>query len=125
LNKTKPLPISKRQVWEAYKRIRANKGAAGIDGQTIADFEVHLEDNLYKLWNRMASGSYYPQPVKRVDIPKGNGATRPLGIPTVTDRIAQMLVKMHLEPELERHFHTDSYGYRPHKSALDAVGMTR
>lgn len=125
MNKTKPLPISKRQVWEAYKRIRANKGAAGIDGQTIADFEVHLEDNLYKLWNRLASGSYHPQAVKRVDIPKGNGATRPLGIPTVTDRIAQMLVKMHLEPELEKHFHPDSYGYRPHKSALDAVGMTR
>lgn len=125
MNKTKPLPISKRQVWEAYKRIRANKGAAGIDGQTIAGFEEHLEDNLYKLWNRLASGSYFPQPVKRVDIPKANGATRPLGIPTVTDRIAQMLVKMHLEPELETHFHPDSYGYRPHKSALDAVGMTR
>ena len=125
MNKTKPLPISKRQVWEAYKRIRANKGAAGIDGQTIADFEECLEDNLYKLWNRLASGSYFPQPVKRVDIPKASGATRPLGIPTVTDRIAQMLVKMHLEPELESHFHPDSYGYRPHKSALEAVGMTR
>ncbi len=125
MNKTKPWPISKRQVWEAYKRIRANKGAAGIDGQTITDFEEQLEDNLYKLWNRLASGSYYPQPVKRVDIPKANGATRPLGIPTVADRIAQMVVKMHVEPELESHFHPDSYGYRPNKSALDAVGVTR
>jgi group II intron reverse transcriptase/maturase len=125
LNKTKPLPISKRQVWEAYKRIRANKGAAGIDGQTITDFEEQLEDNLYKLWNRLASGSYYPQPVKRVDIPKANGATRPLGIPAIADRIAQMVVKMHIEPELESHFHPDSYGYRPNKSALEAVGVTR
>lgn len=125
MNKTKPLPISKRQVWDAYKRIRANKGAAGIDGQTLADFEEQLEDNLYKLWNRLASGSYFPQPVKRVEIPKANGATRPLGIPTVTDRIAQMVVKMHVEPELESHFHPDSYGYRPNKSALDAVGVTR
>lgn len=125
MNKTKPLPITKRQVWEAYKRVRSNKGAAGIDGQTLATFEASLADNLYKLWNRLASGSYHPKPVKRVEIPKDNGTTRPLGIPTVADRVAQMVVKMELEPHLETHFHPDSYGYRPHKSALDAVGVTR
>lgn len=125
MDKTKPLPITKRQVWEAYKRVRANKGAAGIDGQSLADFELNLDNNLYKLWNRMASGSYHPSPVKRVEIPKDNGATRPLGIPTVADRVAQMVAKMVLEPNLETHFHPDSYGYRPHKSALDAVGVTR
>lgn len=125
MDKTKPLPITKRQVWEAYKRVRANRGAAGIDGQTLVDFESNLENNLYKLWNRMASGSYYPSPVKRVEIPKDNGTTRPLGIPTVADRVAQMVVKMELEPNLEAHFHPDSYGYRPYKSALDAVGVTR
>lgn len=125
MNKTKPLPITKRQVWEAYKRVRANKGAAGIEGQTLTDFEANLANNLYKLWNRLASGSYHPSPVKRVEIPKDNGATRPLGIPTVVDRIAQMVVKMKLEPNLEAHFHPDSYGYRPNKSALDAVGVAR
>ena len=125
MDKTKPLPITKRQVWEAYKRVRSNKGGAGIDGQTLTDFEANLANNLYKLWNRLASGSYHPSPVKRVDIPKDNGATRPLGIPTVADRVAQMVVKMKLEPHLETHFHPDSYGYRPHKSALDAVGVAR
>lgn len=108
MNKTKPLPITKRQVWEAYKRVRFNKGAAGIDGQTLTDFEANIANNLYTLWNRLASGSYHPKPVKRVDIPKGNGATRPLGIPTVTDRVAQRVVKMELEPHLEYHFHPDS-----------------
>ena len=107
------MPITKRQVWEAYKRVRSNKGAAGIDGQTLVNFEASLADNLYKLWNRLASGSYHPKPVKRVEIPKDNGTTRPLGIPTVADRVAQMVVKMELEPQLETHFHPDSYGYRP------------
>jgi len=125
LDKTKPLPITRRQVWEAYKRVRSNKGAAGIDGQTLIGFEANLANNLYKLWNRLASGSYHPSPVKRVEIPKDNGTTRPLGIPTVMDRIAQMVVKMKLEPNLETHFHPDSYGYRTHKSALDAVGVAR
>jgi len=125
LDKTKPLPITKRQVWEAYKRVRSNKGAAGIDGQTLTNFEANLANNLYKLWNRLASGSYHPSPVKRVEIPKDNGATRPLGIPTVVDRIAQMVVKMELEPNLETHFHPDSFGYRPYKSALSAVGVAR
>jgi len=121
----KPFPISKQQVWDAYKRVKANQGAAGVDEQTIAEFEGDLSNNLYKLWNRMASGSYQAPPVKRVEIPKSNGGMRPLGIPTVSDRIAQMVVKQVVEPELERHFHNDSYGYRPGKSAHEAVGRAR
>jgi group II intron reverse transcriptase/maturase len=96
-----------------------------VDGQSIAAFEADLSNNLYKLWNRLASGSYFPPPVRRVDIPKDDGRTRPLGIPTVADRIAQMVVKRALEPLVEPHFHDDSYGYRPGKSALDAVGVAR
>ncbi|WP_331000955.1 group II intron reverse transcriptase/maturase [Rhizobium sp. T136] len=125
MDRAKPYDIPKREVWEAYKRVRANQGAAGVDGQTIADFEADLSNNLYKLWNRMSSGSYFPPPVRRVDIPKDDGKTRPLGIPTVADRVAQMVVKRFLEPLLEPQFHKDSYGYRPGKSALDAVGMAR
>jgi retron-type reverse transcriptase len=93
LEQAKPFCITKRQVWEAYKRVRANKGAAGVDGQSLAAFEQDLEGNLYKLWNRLASGSYFPPPVLRVDIPKEDGRKRPLGIPTVADRIAQTVVK--------------------------------
>lgn len=125
MDRAKPYDIPKREVWEAYKRVRTNQGAAGVDGQTIADFEADLSNNLYKLWNRMSSGSYFPPPVRRVDIPKDDGKTRPLGIPTVADRVAQMVVKRFLEPLLEPQFHKDSYGYRPGKSALDAVGMAR
>ena len=125
MDRAKPFNIPKREVWEAYKRVRANQGAAGVDGQTIADFEADLTNNLYKLWNRMSSGSYFPPPVRRVDIPKGEGKTRPLGIPTVVDRVAQMVVKRFLDPLVEAKFHPDSYGYRPGKSALDAVGMAR
>jgi group II intron reverse transcriptase/maturase len=125
MDRAKPFDIPKREVWEAYKRVRANKGTAGVDGQSIADFEADLSNNLYKLWNRMSSGSYYPPPVRRVDIPKGDGRTRPLGIPTVADRVAQTVVKRFLEPLVEPHFHDDSYGYRPNKSALDAVGRAR
>jgi group II intron reverse transcriptase/maturase len=125
LDKAKPFGITKRQVWEAYKRVRANQGAAGVDGQSIAEFERELANNLYKLWNRLASGSYFPPPVKRVEIRKRGGGTRPLGVPTVSDRIAQAVVKAYLEPELEPHFHADSYGYRPGKSALEAVGVAR
>ncbi len=125
MEQTKPFRISKQQVWQAWLKVKANKGAAGLDGQTIGEFEEHLKDNLYTLWNRMASGSYFPPPVLRVEIPKGDGRMRPLGIPTVADRIAQMVVKNHLEPELESHFHPDSYGYRPGKSALDAAGQAR
>jgi RNA-directed DNA polymerase len=126
MTKAKPYAISKMTVWNAYQKVRANRGAAGVDGQTLAAFEKDLKSNLYKLWNRMSSGSYFPPPVRLVEIPKGNtGQTRPLGIPTVSDRIAQMVVKMMLEPDVEPHFHEDSYGYRPGKSALDAVGVTR
>ena len=125
MDKAKPFNIPKREVWEAYKRVRANQGAAGVDGQSIAEFEQDLSNNLYKLWNRLSSGSYFPPPVRRVDIPKATGGTRPLGIPTVTDRIAQMVVKRYLEPLLEPLFHEDSYGYRPGKSAIQAVGTAR
>ena len=125
LDKTKPFDISKHIVWEAYLRVKANKGAAGIDEQSIADFERELKNNLYKIWNRMSSGSYFPPPVRTVSIPKSGGGLRKLGIPTVGDRIAQMVVKLYLEPEVEGHFHPDSYGYRPGKSALDAVGRAR
>jgi len=118
VDRAKPFDIPKREVWEAYKSVRANQGAAGVDGQSIADFEADLSNNLYKLWNRLASGSYFPPPVRRVDIPKDDGRTRPLGIPTVADRLAQMVVKRTLEPLVEPHFHDDSYGYRPGKSAL-------
>ena len=125
MDKAKSWSIPKLFVWDAYKRVKANRGAAGIDGQTIEEFERDLANNLYKLWNRMSSGSYFPPPVKRVDIEKRGGGSRPLGIPTVSDRIAQAVVKGYLEPELEKHFHPDSYGYRPGKSALDAVGVAR
>jgi RNA-directed DNA polymerase len=125
LIQAKPFSISKRQVWEAYKRVKGNGRAAGVDGQTIEAFEGNLEGNLYKLWNRLASGSYMPPAVLRVEIPKGDGGIRPLGIPTVADRIAQMVIKQYWEPELEKHFHRDSYGYRPGKSAHDAVGTVR
>jgi RNA-directed DNA polymerase len=125
VDKAKPFDIPKQEVWEAYKSVRANRGAAGVDGQSIAEFEADLEDNLYKLWNRLSSGSYFPPPVRRVDIPKGEGKTRPLGIPTVADRIAQTVVKRYLEPLVEPVFHEDSYGYRPGKSAHDALGVAR
>lgn len=125
MNKAKPFNISKSEIWEAYQQVKANQGAAGVDGQTIAEFEKDLGNNLYKLWNRMSSGSYFPPPVKRVEIPKDGGGTRPLGIPAVADRIAQTVVKRRLEPELEKVFHQDSYGYRPGKSAIEAVGVAR
>ena len=125
MNQTKSFPISKQQVWEAWKRVKANQGGAGVDHQTLADFERDIGNHLYKIWNRMASGSYMPSPVKRVDIPKGDGKTRPLGIPTVADRVAQMVVKQAVEPEWDRYFHPDSYGYRPGKSAHQALGQAR
>ena len=126
MTQAKPYAIPKRLVWEAYKKVKANRGAAGADGQSLAMFDQNLGDNLYKIWNRMSSGSYMPPAVRLVEIPKGNtGSTRPLGIPTVSDRIAQMVVKLVMEPRIEPHFHPDSYGYRPGKSALDAVGVTR
>lgn len=125
MDNAKPFCISKREVWEAYKRVKVNQGAAGVDGQSIEQFEEDLENNLYRLWNRMCSGSYYPPPVRRVDIPKGDGQTRPLGIPTVSDRIAQMVVQRYLEPIVEPLFHEDSYGYRPGRSAHQALSVAR
>jgi len=124
-SKTKSFGISKQEVWKAYLKVKSNRGACGVDKESIADFEGNLKNNLYKLWNRMASGSYFPPPTRTVKIPKDSGGTRVLGIPTVADRIAQMVVKEKLEPELEPHFHPSSYGYRPCKSALEAVGMAR
>ena len=125
VGKARPFCISKRLVWEAFKRVKANHGAAGVDGESIAEFEKNLKNNLYRLWNRMSSGSYFPPPGRTVEIPKSNGGKRALGIPTVTDRIAQMVVKMSLAPSVEPHFHEDSYGYRPGKSATQAVGKAR
>src|SRR6056300_120571 len=122
---SKPFEISKRQVWEAWKCVKSNRGSAGIDRQSIADFEGDLSANLYKLWNRMSSGCYFPPPVMGVDIPKSSGGTRRLGIPAVSDRVAQTVVKMKLQPKLEEVFLPDSYGYRPGKSAHDAVAVTR
>ena len=121
----KPFVISKHRVYEAYRLVKANAGSAGVDKQSIAAFEEDLKDNLYKLWNRMSSGSYLPPPVRAVSIPKKSGGERILGVPTVSDRIAQMVVKLEFEPKVEPHFLPDSYGYRPGKSALDAVGVTR
>lgn len=117
--------IAKRTVWEAYQQVKANRGAAGIDDETIAMFEQNLSGNLYKLWNRMSSGSYFPPPVKQVEIPKANGGTRKLGIPTVADRVAQSVVKLEIEPILDPIFHVNSYGYRPGRSAKQAVAVTR
>ena len=126
MNRAKPFCIAKREVWEAYRQVKANRGAAGVDGQSIEDFDRDLSNNLYRIWNRMCSGTYFPPPVRRVDIPKGDsGKTRPLGIPVVADRIAQTVVKRYLEPILEPKFHKDSYGYRPGKSAHDALAVAR
>jgi len=122
----KPFQIDKMVVWEAFQRVKANKGGAGVDEQSIAQFEQDLQDNLYRVWNRLSSGSYFPPPVKAVEIPKAGGkGVRVLGVPTVADRIAQTVVRMYLEPKVEPAFHPDSYGYRPGKSALDAVGTCR
>lgn len=125
MKESKQYNISKKVVLEAYKRVRQNKGSAGIDGIDFGKFEENLKDNLYKIWNRMSSGSYFPSPVLAVEIPKKNGGTRTLGIPTISDRIAQMAARMYLEPKVEPLFHKDSYGYRPNKSAIDAIGKVR
>lgn len=123
-NKTKPYTISKQIVYEAYKRVKASKGAQGDDRKRMNKFDENLKGNLYKLWNRISLGSYFP-PLQEVEIPKVYGGTRKLGIPTIADRIAQMVVKIYLEPKVEPHFIEDSYGFRPNKSALQAVGKTR
>ena len=124
--KNKSFEISKRLVWEAYKKVKAKKGAAGVDGQSIETFEADLKNNLYRIWNRMSSGTYFPPPVRAVEIPKPHGGgTRILGIPTVADRIAQTVVALTLEPRTESIFYDDSYGYRPGRSPLDAVRKCR
>jgi RNA-directed DNA polymerase len=125
MNAAKPFTIPKRLVFDAWKAVKANAGSAGVDKETIDDFEADLKNNLYRLWNRMSSGSYFPPPVRAVAIPKKNGGERILGVPTVADRVAQMVVKQVLQPNLEPIFLPDSYGYRPGKSALDAVAVTR
>lgn len=122
----KSFDIPKMLIWEAYQKVKANKGSAGVDGQSLADFAQDERKNLYKIWNRMCSGSYFPPPVRAVEIPKAGGnGVRVLGVPTVADRIAQTAVAMVLEPVVEPMFHPDSYGYRPERSALDAVEVCR
>src|SRR3954453_4837057 len=124
--KDKPFVIPKPMVWEAWRRVRANKGAPGVDGQDLESFEADLGDSLYKIWNRMSSGSYFPPPVKAVEIPKPHGdGVRVLGVPTIADRVAQTVVAMHLEARADHRFHPDSYGYRPRKSAHQAIAACR
>lgn len=125
LTEEKSFEISKREAWQAYERVKANKGAPGVDGVSLEAFETDLRGNLYKIWNRMSSGSYFPSPVRAVPIPKPDGGIRVLGVPTVADRIAQTVVAARLEATVEPMFHPDSYGYRPGRSALDAVAVTR
>ncbi|MGH9071958.1 MAG: group II intron reverse transcriptase/maturase [Acidimicrobiales bacterium] len=124
-SQAKPYDIPKTAVWEAYRQVKANKGAPGVDEQTLSEFESRLKDNLYKIWNRMSSGSYFPPPVRAVEIPKAHGGTRLLGVPTVADRVAQTVVANYIGERAEPRFHPDSYGYRPAKSALDAVATCR
>jgi RNA-directed DNA polymerase len=125
MNSSKPYQLSKHLFVEAFRRVRSNKGAPGVDEQTVEMYERNLKDNLYKLWNRMSSGSYFPQAVRLCEIPKQDGRKRILGIPTINDRVAQMVAKLVLEPRLEKIFHNDSYGYRPGRSAHDAIAVTR
>ena len=126
MSDAKPYVIPKQLVWDAYQRVKANRGAAGVDGESLAAFEKDLKNNLYRIWNRLSSGSYFPPAVRAVEIPKPHGGgVRTLGVPTVADRIAQTVVAMHLEERAEPRFHPDSYGYRPKRSALDAVATCR
>jgi RNA-directed DNA polymerase len=124
-NETKSVPVSKQQVWLAYKKVRSNAGSAGIDQVSMDEYDAHRSDHLYKLWNRLASGSYFPAPVKEVEIPKKDGKMRKLGIPTISDRVAQMVVKDYLEPRFEKLFTPHSYGYRPGKNAHQALSAVR
>jgi len=122
---TRAFEIPKALVWESFQRVKSNGGSAGVDGESIEEFELCLRDNLYKIWNRMCSGSYFPPPVKSVEIPKNDGGVRRLGVPTVADRVAQGVVKAVLEPVLEPVFDRDSFGYRPGRSVLDAIALVR
>ena len=124
-NETKSVPVSKEQVWLAYKKVRSNQGSAGIDQVSMEEFDADRSKHLYKLWNRMASGSYFPPPVKEVEIPKKDGKVRKLGVPTISDRVAQMVVKDYLEPRFEKIFSPHSYGYRPGKNAHQALAAVR
>lgn len=121
----KPFTIPKQMVMQAFRLVKANRGSAGADGESLSKFEERLKDNLYKIWNRLSSGSYMPPPIREVPIPKKNGGIRILGVPTIGDRVAQMTVKLAFEPKVEPYFLPDSYGYRPRKSAIQAVGVTR
>jgi len=122
----KSFAIPKLMVWEAWRQVKANKGAPGVDGQDLDQFEADLRDNLYKIWNRMSSGTWFPPPVRAVEIPKPHGGgVRMLGVPTIADRVAQTVVAMHLGERAEHRFHPDSYGYRPNKSAHDALAACR
>lgn len=125
LDKPKPFDIPKALVWKAYQLVKTNKGGAGVDRESLAEFDKKLKPNLYKIWNRLSSGSYMPPAVRGVEIPKKQGGVRLLGVPTVSDRIAQMTIKLMFEPQVEPHFLENSYGYRPNKSAIDAIGVTR
>src|SRR5882724_7887378 len=125
MQKAKSFEISKKLVWEAYLRVKQNNGSGGVDGVEIVEFEKDVKNNLYKLWNKMSSGSYFPKPVRLVEIPKENGGIRTLGIPTIEDRIAQMVAVLMLEPSMEPHFHENSYGYRRNKSAHQALAVAR
>jgi group II intron reverse transcriptase/maturase len=126
MTSTKPIEIPKQAVWKAYLHVKENRGAAGIDKESIEDFDKDYKKNLYKIWNRLSSGSYFPPPVKQVQIPKKDGkGMRNLSVPTIADRIAQTVIKFYLEPKLEPIFHADSYGYRPNKSAIEAVAVTK
>ena len=124
-NETKSVPVSKEQIWLAYKKVKANQGSAGVDGVSMEEFDAERSKHLYKLWNRMASGSYFPPAVKEVEIPKKDGKVRKLGIPTIADRVAQMVVKDYLEARFEKIFNPNSYGYRPDKSAHQALEKVR
>lgn len=125
LTKSKPFSIPFQKVVRAWELVKANRGSGGVDAVSLEMYQINLERNLYKLWNRLSSGTYFPKPVRLVEIPKKTGGTRPLGIPTVEDRVAQTLVKQEVEAVLDPVFHGDSYGYRPGKSALQAVGKAR
>ena len=120
----KPFAIPKLMVWEAWRQVKANKGAPGVDGQALDEFEADLKNQLYRIWNRMSSGSYFPPPVRAVEVPKPHGdGVRLLGVPTISDRVAQTVVATYVGERAEPRFHPDSYGYRPGKSAHDAVGV--
>jgi group II intron reverse transcriptase/maturase len=123
--KSRAVAITKQMVKAAYRKVKANQGSAGVDKESLEEYQADLLNNLYKLWNRLSSGSYFPKPVREVSIPKANGSNRTLGIPTVSDRIAQQVIKAYLEPRLEAEFHRNSYGYRPLKSAHQAVEAVR